>query len=126
MYIHIFTDDPYPEKLVSEFKEIIASSNITFAYNKRDDAYPNHIIDDFYALTQFDCLIRSCSNFSWAAQIIGNHKLIIYPLEEQWLDNTLIITKTRIIIREPHQKSLNVYSNNDSIITVLQRALNVK
>ena len=40
------------------------------------------------------------------SQIIGNHKLVMYPDEYVWKDDTLIITKTNIISDDEYQNML--------------------
>ena len=42
-------------------------------------------------MSQFEILIRSSSYFSRVAELMGNHKLIIYPISSHWQQNKLII-----------------------------------
>ena len=45
-----------------------------------DTESDTNMLEDFFALTQFDCLVRPDSNFSIAAEKISDFKIIIYPL----------------------------------------------
>lgn len=43
-------------------------------------------------MSRFDILIRSQSYFARAVELIGNFKLVFYPLKFKWLQNKLIMT----------------------------------
>jgi len=76
LYVHIFTDDQHPNTLKKRIKKAVNSTHITFACNKHKAS----VLQDFFAVTQFDCLIRASSGFSYFSQVFGNHKIIIYPI----------------------------------------------
>ncbi len=84
MYVHIFTDDSYPEKLVERYKSMIDSPNITFGCRQSGNCHDKNVLEDLFSMAQFDCLIRSGSNFPQIAQLIGNHKVVIYPKGANW------------------------------------------
>ncbi len=94
LFIHIFTDDRNPLKLVNRIKKAVNKKNITFSCRQSDNA---HVIEDFYNMSRFDCLIRSGSHFAIAAQLLGNHKIIIYPKHCKWVGRKLIIDEISII-----------------------------
>ncbi len=83
LYIYLFTDDKHPEKIIQRLQKRIPLDNITFDYNHEDpegrDASEQDILDDLYNMSRFNCLIRTQSGFSAISQLIGNHKIIIYP-----------------------------------------------
>jgi len=47
--------------------------------------YNLNVVEDFYNMSCFDCLIRPASHFFLAAQLLGNHKIIIYPKHWKWV-----------------------------------------
>ncbi len=107
LFIHIFTDYQNPKELAKRFKKAISKPNITFSYRKKSNNYQDHVLEDFYNMAQFDCLIRSGSHFAWATQLIGNFKVIMYPQSAHWVNDTLIIDKVNIISSLPNTKSLS-------------------
>jgi len=44
-----------------------------------------------YGMSRFDILIRSSSYFSRVAELMGNHKIIIYPVTSYWQKDKLIV-----------------------------------
>lgn len=92
IYVQIFTDDRDPVALVERIKENVNLSNATFCYsNNRNFSFRDQVACDLYSMSRFDILIRSQSYFSRVAELMGNHKLIIYPLEYRWENNKLIM-----------------------------------
>lgn len=85
MYIYVFTDDQKPLELVERFKRCLNASNILFETRTSENSHKTNIIEDFYAMSQFDCLIGSSSHFSWAAQMLGHHKIVIKPKHTHWV-----------------------------------------
>ena len=65
-------------------------SNIEFTYSKQN----TNILEDCFAITQFDCLIRSMSGFAY----LGNHQIIMYPIHLTWANQDLLITDKAGII----------------------------
>ncbi len=110
LFVYIFTDAKDPINLVKRFEKIINKPNITFACNESNVFnYQYHFIDDYYNMAQFDCLIRSSSHFGLAAQMLGNHKIIIHPQHAQWINDKIVIDKVGIILREPHINTLKYF-----------------
>ena len=97
LFIYIFTDDRNPLGLVDRIKKAVNKSNITFSCRGRGNAHNAHVVEDFYNMARFDCLIRSGSNFPVAAQLLGNHKVVIYPKHLKWVGRKLIIDEVSII-----------------------------
>jgi hypothetical protein len=97
MYVHIFTDDKNPNQLKKQIQKSVRLPNIDFACNQCE----TNFLQDIFAMAQFDCLIRSSSGFSYLSQILGNHKIIIYPIHLTWItQDLLIVNKVGIIKRE--------------------------
>lgn len=96
MIVYIFTDHLNPSKLMEKIKKKCNKSNLVFSCS--DVPWASRVTDDLFLMAQFDCLIRSCSNFAGVAQLLGNHKIIIFPRDYEWNNNFLHICKTSIII----------------------------
>src|SRR5579871_2408478 len=71
MYVYIFTDDKDPGRLVDKYAKALNKSNISFDFRKTGNAHNEHVIEDFFSMTQCDCLIRGDSSYSRAAHLIG-------------------------------------------------------
>jgi len=97
LFVYIFTDDRNPLKLVKRIKRAVKKSNITFSCRNRGNMYNAHVVEDFYNMARFDCLIRSGSHFALAAQLLGNHEVIIRPKHWQWVGKKLVIDEVAII-----------------------------
>jgi len=96
LFIYVFTDDRSPSRLVDRIKKAANKHNITFSCRNRGNAHDAHVIEDFYNMARFDCLIRSSSNFALAAQLLGNHEVIIRPKHWQWVGKKLVIDEVSI------------------------------
>ncbi|MFA5075490.1 MAG: hypothetical protein WC436_05315 [Candidatus Babeliales bacterium] len=96
IYVHIFTDDKNPKILKKQIKKAVNLSNIEFNYNKHN----TNILQDYFAMTQFDCLIRSTSGFAYLAQMLGNHQVIMYPINLTWIKQDLLIVNKVGIIKK--------------------------
>ena len=97
LFVYIFTDDRSPSRLVDRIKKAVNKNNITFSCRNRGNAHDAHVVEDFYNMARFDCLIRSGSNFGLAAQLLGSHKVVIYPKHWQWEGKKLVIDEVSII-----------------------------
>ncbi len=97
LFVYIFTDDRNPSKLLNRIKKAVNKNNITFSCRNRGNAYNAHVVEDFYNMARFDCFIRSGSNFGLAAQLLGNHEVIIYPKHLKWVGKKLIVDEVTIV-----------------------------
>lgn len=101
IYVFIFTDDLNPGHLTDTIERACANNRITFDCHAKQD-YEATVIEDFCSMLNFDCLIRSASNFSWAIHLIGNHNIVLYPKGAIWHDNTLIINNVGMVYKYAH------------------------
>ena len=95
---YLFTDDPDPAALAARYQEKMVK-DMEFKYRISGNAHDAHVLEDFYMMAQCECLIRSSSLFAKAAQLIGTHRYIFYPITGYWVDDTLIINPVGIIVR---------------------------
>ena len=91
MYVHIFTDDKNPQELLKRCEETVNKANIAYGTRTTDNRYDLNVLDDFFAITQFDCLIRGDSNFSIMASKLACHKIVLAPKGWRWEEQKLII-----------------------------------
>ncbi len=79
LYVYVFTDDTQPDKIVETFKRHLQNLDIQFDCRKNGNTDTTNVVEDFFALKQFDCLIHSESNFSLIMNKIGNYKVSLFP-----------------------------------------------
>jgi hypothetical protein len=100
MYVYIFTDDHNPQALADylsvEFKDF---PNIQFDCRASGNNETSNVVEDFFSLTKFDCIIHPVSSFSIIAGKIGNFKVEIFPEEFHWEGNRSIMDLVKWIIR---------------------------
>lgn len=84
MLVHLFTDDPNPERIARCYSNYLSDDSIQFIFRKEENSHDNNVIEDFFAMTQCDYLIRSASLYTRAVQMIGNHKIVMYPIHGKW------------------------------------------
>lgn len=98
MYAYIFTDAKNPALIAQRFKNaLINYPNIEFDYRKlTNNTHDTNVLEDFFAMLKFDCLIRPQSSFSIAAAKLTNYKLEIYPTAHHWEGSRSVIDKVEI------------------------------
>lgn len=79
IYICIFTDYIKPQEIAEFYKKEVNNQNIIFDYRTKNNYDEEDIVDDFFGLAQFDCLIRPDSNFSLIAEKLTDYKIVISP-----------------------------------------------
>ena len=57
---------------------------ITFGCRKEGNRHDAHVMEDFFALMDFDCLIRSASNYSFLPSIIADYQVVMTPKHYIW------------------------------------------
>ncbi len=98
LFVHIFTDDTDPLAMVARFKSQLSSKYpITFSCRTKKNGHNLNVLYDLFNMACFDCLIRPASSFSKIAQLLGDHRIIIYPAKAIWVDNQVIVKKVAII-----------------------------
>lgn len=99
LFVQIFTDDRNPKELLERIRNALNNTNIiVFYYDNRGDSHSNRIAQDLHSMSRFDVLIRGQSYFSRMVELIGNYKVVIYPLRSSWQNNKLIMHP--IVIKE--------------------------
>lgn len=116
LYVYLFTDDNNPAQLMSTFKKCLQGYNIQFACREQNNSDTTNVIEDFFALQQFDCLIHSESNFSLIMGKIGNYLATIYPDScHKDEHNQIIYDHINIIIDSKHKKITTFTKPKDNL-----------
>mgnify|MGYP006279517135 CR=1 FL=1 len=101
LYFHVFTDDPNPKEIADTFQDYLKNlktKSFSINYRISKNRHCLNVLEDFFSLFQFDCLIRPDSNFSRIPSLLKDYKVLIYPSElEQLGHNNFIISKIDIV-----------------------------
>ena len=80
IYAYIMTDDPHPENLAKLYKSSLSMrKNIVFDFRKEAAGPSQNVLEDFFSVQKFDCIIRGDSTFTIVASLLGQFKAIISP-----------------------------------------------
>ena len=96
LYVHIFTDNPNPEKYVELLKKRVNKSNITYGYCDGKERHENNVLEDFFNLIQFKYFIRSTSWFSFMAEKLADWKISIVPDKTILVNGVLKTTRVKV------------------------------
>lgn len=97
LYVHVCTDDPNPQAVCDRIEKAVDLPEIQFGSRVGAHKYNSSYIDDMFIMAQCDCLIRPESSFSNTVQMLGRHKIIIWPLQVHWSGAQNNITHAAII-----------------------------
>jgi hypothetical protein len=96
LYVFIFTDHPDPKKLVKKFQLTLNNPRITFGCREEGNSHKANVLEDFFSMMDFDCLIRPGSHFTRFVQRLGNNKLVIYPESVKEVNGKKVIDTIKI------------------------------
>ena len=98
LYVYILTDDQHPLWIADKFKAALNNPLMTFDCRVHGNGPSDNIIEDFYLLQKFDCLILCQSNFSIVASKLGNYKVKITPINASTINGEVVIDEIEMII----------------------------
>ena len=98
MYVHFFTDDTNSTGLMNQFRQAV--NKLVYGCEPNQANPEQGILNDFFNLTKFDCIIRPESHFSQMASKISDAKIIIRPASFKWKKHKLIITSVETIVKK--------------------------
>jgi hypothetical protein len=98
LYVYIFTDHPHPMQLAQKFQLALKNPCITFGFRTANNSHKTNVLEDFFSMMDFDCLIRPGSHFTRFVQRLGNNKLVIYPESVKEINGKKVIDT--IIIKQ--------------------------
>lgn len=79
LYVHLFTDDSYPEKLAEQLYTELADYPLIISYRTTGNRHDANVLEDLWTMSYYNCLIRPWSQYSFYSELFGNHSLIIFP-----------------------------------------------
>ena len=98
LYVHIFTDDRNPEIIAQNYKQAVGIDTIEYGYRAEKNNHHSNVLEDFFSMMKFDCLIRPKSHYSRFVERLGYNKVIIAPAEikNAYFQKTIDMVKIRI------------------------------
>ena len=104
LYVFIFTDHPNPEKLMAKFQKKLNNPRITCDCRRENNSHKTNVLEDFFSMMQFDCLIRPGSHYSRFVQRLGYNRVVIYPQGFKEVDGKKIINVINLKTRSDANK----------------------
>lgn len=111
IYVYIMTDDLEPAKIVNKYRKALSHlHNIEFDYQKEENGPDVHVLEDFFSISKYDCLIRGSSSFSIAASLLGDFKIVITPRNSQVKNHEVTIDEINILFKngKSRQKKIDL------------------
>jgi len=81
---------------VEIFKRAVNIDIITYGCRKAGNNHYSHVLEDFFAMMKFDCLIRPKSHYSRFIERLGDNKIIIAPIHVSRSNGRDVIDTIRI------------------------------
>ena len=96
IYVYLFTDHNDPAELAQKYSQAVQCDRMLIFHRKSQNNEFINVVDDFFALTQFDCLIRADSNFSFVAAQLAHYEVVISPWHGIITENETIIDEINL------------------------------
>ncbi len=81
-YVHIFSDDRDPARLVQALRDGLGKDycqRVEFNWRCKGNVHNANVLEDFFDMMRFNCLIRPNSNLSVFAERLGGHEIVAHP-----------------------------------------------
>lgn len=92
IYAFIITDDSNPQRLVRILQRNLPNrKNIEFAFRQEETGHNINVLDDFFSIPNFNCLIRPDSTFSEMASRLGDYDVVVSPLKGDVYNGRVVI-----------------------------------
>ncbi len=104
LYIHLFTDDPYPQQIAEKYRAALLDIDLVFDFRLTGNSHKTHVIEDLFDMMRYSCLIRPDSNYSIVAQKLGNFHIVIQPAQCRIDKKEITITHADILINSAYPK----------------------
>ncbi len=102
LYIHIFTDHQNPSLLKKDLEKAFIGKDLVFVCRTEENRQDKNVLEDFFAMGAFDCLIRTDSHYSLMAAKLFPYQVVISPLhakklskKEHHIDKVLVEVKEK-------------------------------
>lgn len=99
IYAYIMTDDLNPEKIVEHYSKALSHLNnieIDCRHGKSESS--DNVMEDFFSVPKFDCMIRGNSTFTIAASLLSNFKAVIIPKSSRVENGEVVVDQIDIIL----------------------------
>lgn len=93
LYVYLFTDDENPAIIKAKYQEHLLDLDMEIHCREKGNRWNTNVLEDFFALTQFDCAIHGESNFAICAGILADYKVEIFPQSCVLVNDTVKIDK---------------------------------
>ena len=91
LYVHFFSDTPDLSEVKKLFEDEFEHDDIEFGGGDKSDIHNNSVLEDFFSMTKFDCIILSESNFSYCVSLISDFMIKISPKKFHFENGEVII-----------------------------------
>jgi|GEM_PF-4318103 len=98
LYVYIFTDSLEPQRVAAKFQQLFPA--IEFAC-RTDVPAEEAVLEDFFRLEGFECLIRPDSHFSVIAGHLFNYRIMMSPSRFQVRKEEFVIDQIQIEVKTP-------------------------
>jgi hypothetical protein len=96
LHVYIVTDDLTPSLIAKRYKNTIDNPNIYFDCRSEKNGPSHNILEDFFLISQLDCLILPQSHFSLMASKIEDHSILITPIHANFVNNSFEIDEIEL------------------------------
>lgn len=104
LYVYIFTDDTKPMQIVNKIAKNFHGSDIIFDCRSKNNSDTVNVLEDFFSMMQFDCLIHSESNYSLIPSKLVNYLVSIFPDSFCKENGQIIYDHVAVSINQDHEK----------------------
>jgi hypothetical protein len=96
LYVHIFTDYRRPAAIMKRLRSVHRDKDIVWNCRRDSNSEKLNVIQDFFEMTRFDCLIRPESNYSIVASKIADYRVMIKPTRFKRAGGLIEITEAEV------------------------------
>lgn len=96
LYVYILTDDQDPASIANTYQAALNNPHIRFDYRKTPNGPSTNILEDFFFIPKFDCLIICQSNFSLMASKLADFALVITPTHPTLINGQAAIDEVKL------------------------------
>ena len=96
LYVYILTDDLDPKAIASKYQAALNHPNIRFDYRKDNNGPSANVLEDFFFMQKFDCLVICQSNYSLMASKLADFALVITPTHPTRISDEVVIDEVKL------------------------------
>lgn len=101
IYAYIMTDDLHPEEIAEYYSKALSHlNNIEIGFRHGKNGPSDNVMEDFFSVPKFDCIIRGNSTFTIAASLLADFKAVIIPRNSRVRNGEVVVGQMEIILQE--------------------------